>query len=281
MAIQKNNGSILKTTGGIANACCCVAGCPTDCSGCSSTYSVVISGVTGTNAPYVNGSYTVTRSGCSWNYNGMPSWPTSISVYCNSGIWYIQVNVFFSPDNQIVFGKTGGSCPPTSGWTGGLLQSDSELYVCYRDGYVISANMPIQKNNGSILKTTGGIANECCCGETPVDCPTNCDDCPNQTLQLVISGFTGDCTYYNGTFDLVHAALGDQCIWGPYNGWYIGCSNSGKQWWIDNFELEVVTNHSLGPNTDGCPPSSGSGTGSINDPGGPCDGQTFTWSVSV
>ncbi len=115
MAIQKNNGSILKTTGGIAKECCCVAACPTDCSGCASSYSVQISGITGTNSQYMNGTYTATRSGCSWGYNGMPSWPLTISIYCFDGVWYVQLNLFMG--EQVVFQKSGGSCPPASGWT--------------------------------------------------------------------------------------------------------------------------------------------------------------------
>ncbi len=40
MAIQKVTGGILKTTGGLARACCCAAECPTSCGSCSTSYTL-------------------------------------------------------------------------------------------------------------------------------------------------------------------------------------------------------------------------------------------------
>jgi hypothetical protein len=131
-----------------------------------------------------------------------------------------------------------------------------------------NAILPLDKS----VAMTNGIKGKYSCV-----CPTNCDTCPS-SITLVVAGFTGDCTYYNGSFVLTHASLGDQCQWGPTNGWYVSCFQG--TWFVDNFELEIGTNTSLGFNLNGCPPVSGSGGGSVNDPGGPCDGEVFVWSIS-
>ncbi len=117
---------------------------------------------------------------------------------------------------------------------------------------------------------------DCILDKYKCQCPTNCTTC-RSSITLVVAGFTGGCTYYNGSFVLTHASLGDQCQWGPNHGWYVACYEG--IWYVDNFELELGTT-SLGPNLNGCPPASGSGVGSVNDPGGTCDGEVFVWSMS-
>ena len=69
--------------------------CPSDCSGCGDTKTVTISGLTGTTCPCLNGNYTLTRTGCEWNYGN--EWKSCdcvdghmavyIDLYCENGCW--------------------------------------------------------------------------------------------------------------------------------------------------------------------------------------------------
>ena len=105
----------------------------------------------------------------------------------------------------------------------------------------------------------------------PQDCPSDCSSCTG-TWQLTISGFTGSCAYQNGTFDTFFQ---DGCGW-LFDDFTTRLECNSQYWQIvlpeggDTFQI--------GPNTDGCPPDSGSGSESSGAPA--CSGQTFSWTFT-
>lgn len=79
------SGLILFTDGGeIAGECCCgdtPVPCPGDCTACTHSYTLTISGLTGLCAG-LNGVFPLIRNGCTWS-NGF--W----GVACNMENWYV------------------------------------------------------------------------------------------------------------------------------------------------------------------------------------------------
>jgi len=117
MSIKTKTGSIVKKADGtIASDCdCCTGGggsCPTDCAACATTYTVTLSGGTG-----YDGTYTVTRSGCTWsNFDN----PYEIRIACGingDGILSWTVYVVDGSDTFKSKANVGlASCPPTGSY---------------------------------------------------------------------------------------------------------------------------------------------------------------------
>lgn len=116
---------------------------------------------------------------------------------------------------------------------------------------------------------------ECCAQE----CPASCADC-DSSLTVTISGFTGGCTIYNGTWTLSQAL--DECTWTSAEG-SIGLTCTGDAWIL--FPTDFATTGWVTdpgrPNTDDCPAL---GTyqlrGNDTPPNDACIGQTATAVVS-
>lgn len=77
--------------------------------------------------------------------------------------------------------------------------------------------MTIQRSaNGDILKLDDGdMMKECCCEGAPAEC--DCNDCPTPCYSVVVSGFTGVCSWANGTYVVDDSAFGP-CYWISPNG---------------------------------------------------------------
>lgn len=94
LAKSNSSGHLLKDGTGDGHLLRCIEECPTDCSACDSSYTVVISGLTGS-CSGINGSYTVTQSGstCSWSYYNATTEDTVI-VGCiivnGMRAWYVE-----------------------------------------------------------------------------------------------------------------------------------------------------------------------------------------------
>jgi hypothetical protein len=82
--------------------------CPEDCTGCSSTYTIVVGGAT-----TFAGSLTFEREDCEWNDNGTPSRGV---MQCLAEVWRITITSNTDP-GSIVWEAPASGCPPTSGWT--------------------------------------------------------------------------------------------------------------------------------------------------------------------
>ena len=93
--------------------------CPSDCSGCSSSLTVTISGMTGlcggkdpcTN---MNEAISMTRTGCSWSGSG--SWVASAYLACTSQKWYFVIDGVESGNCGRWEANNTTGCPPASGW---------------------------------------------------------------------------------------------------------------------------------------------------------------------
>lgn len=88
--------------------------CPTTCAACPTTLLAIVSGHSD---PDVNGTYTLTRSGCSWS--GANSATAVMTVACNFGVWLAEINgACLGSNGQTFFNESvlNSPCPPLSGW---------------------------------------------------------------------------------------------------------------------------------------------------------------------
>jgi len=128
----------------------------------------------------------------------------------------------------------------------------------------------VYRNSGDLgpFATTQATLENCCCD----NCPEDCTDCsPSGTL--VVDGYTGDCAYLNGTFDIDFESQPCQWVFDDYLT-VLECSNG--EWYIILPTPDGTEKLILGPNVDGCPPESGSGSQASASP--VCSGQTVNWS---
>lgn len=143
---------------------------------------------------------------------------------------------------------------------------------------------------GEMLKNAGGALIECAtCPCVTASCPTDCILCTH-TYTLTISGLTGGCTFFNGTYPLYHVLTASPggCLWGSGNMgigfWAISCFSSPMTPPDNNWHLKAVpcgvtvsvATIGAGP----CPPYPTSGTGTMCSGFGNCPGQSFSWSLT-
>ena len=95
--------------------CCCEPDCPSDCSGCTANYTMTLTGFSGCSfGANVNGTYSLTRSGCQWsgtNANGV-----TVTIICSSGNW-LAIFTTPLPIMQASHAPVAGGCLPTGAWT--------------------------------------------------------------------------------------------------------------------------------------------------------------------
>jgi len=101
MPFWERDGHLIGNDGGTALIECedcpcgpCGSSCPTDCSGCSATMTLTISGLIGFWA-ILNAEYPLVRDDCTWKldpaYNPWPKYVDSILISCADGYWYVTL----------------------------------------------------------------------------------------------------------------------------------------------------------------------------------------------
>jgi hypothetical protein len=169
-----------------------------------------------------------------------------------------------------------GGC--VSAWVEGVLTGTAPSSCNFTFSLTIA-------RNGETALTVTATDNFTSC--VPQTCPTGCaDNCGSGGIAddwtLVISGLTGDCACWNGTWTLEEA----ECIWGDNKfdcdgqdwEWVLKCVN--QQWVLESWSTDCEDTGPyfvVGNNITGCPPDSASGTAS----GGTCcSGQTLSWTLT-
>jgi hypothetical protein len=171
---------------------------------------------------------------------------------------------------------TGGCA---SAWVEGVLTGTAPSSCNF------TFSLTIARNGETSLTVTATDNFTSCISLT---CPTDCyEECSSglylDTWTLVISGLTGDCACFNGTYTLE----GEECIWSDTKvdcdgeNWFFTLDCKDKQW-VLLLENESCSSSStpsfvVGNNITGCPPASASGTAG----GGTCcSGQTLSWTLT-
>ena len=187
-------------------------------------------------------------------------------------------------DNCIMYAEAtlnvSGS-PKWSGRCGSTLNCTDGLLSCGTPGLggMINLQSWVEYGNSFTLVIDGDSC--------VLPCPeTSCGECGDgdyaDDWTLVISGLTGDCACWNGTWTL----NGEECIWtdekyecaGQDWYWYLTCVDGQWILWSESTDCGYTGPYFVaGDNTTGCPPDSASGIASGGDC---CSGQTLNWTLT-
>jgi len=181
-------------------------------------------------------------------------------------------------DNCIMYAEASlavSGTPKWSGRCGSTLDCTSGRFSCGTPGLggMINLQSWVEFGNSFNLVIDGDPC--------VLPCPEGeCTECGYYTL--VISGLTGDCACWNGTW----ALQGEKCIWsdekydcaGQDWWWYLTCEDGQWILWSESTSCGYTGPYFVvGDNTTGCPPDSASGTASGGDC---CPGQTLNWTLT-